>query len=280
MPRPLGLACKWAMVHPRYWRQIAAARSGYREHGGKYPHPVLFIAGLPKSGTTWLEQMVAGFPGYCEVLPPEVTFAELKGEAGHIHQLQPGVLDRFERALVLTKMHIPGTPGNVAALKKAGVPCVVLYRDPRDVAVSYVHYVRETPWHQDHPALKQAEMGEALRFFLRERLPEFARWMRGWRDHRDPATSLMLSYEELLGDAEDALRRIAALFGLEADEATLRDIVERNRFERLQGTGGGFFRKGVAGDWRNHFDEALRREFVAVDGALLVEFGYEKDHAW
>ena len=282
MPRPLGLAVKRSMVLPRYWAQLAAARRGFREFGGRYPHPLLFVAGLPKSGSTWLERMLASYPGYREVLLPEASFAELRGQAGHLFELPPGCLGRFRGALVLTKMHCPGTPGNVAVLREAGVPCAILHRDPRDVAVSYVHYVRATPWHQDHPALKNLDAAGALRFFLRRRLPEFAAWMRSWRDHRDPETSLMLSYEEMLEDPAAALRRVLGLFGLPADETLLAGIVERHRFEasRSSGEGGAFFRKGVAGDWRNHFDEALKAELLESGGGLLVEFGYERDDAW
>jgi hypothetical protein len=282
LPRPLAVAVKWAMVYPRFWAQRAAARRGFREYGDRYPHPLLFVAGMPKSGTTWLERMLSSYPGYQEVLIPEATFAELRGEAGHLFELPTGAFARLRGCLVLTKMHCPGSPGNAAVLRAAGVPCVILHRDPRDVAVSYVHYVKGTPWHQDFPALRDLAPEECLRHFIRVRLPEFARWMRSWRDHRDPDKSLMLSYEELLADPAAALRRILDLFGLEAGAELVRELVERNRFEasHASGEGGGFFRKGIAGDWKNHFDESLKREFRDVDGKLLVEFGYETGMEW
>lgn len=280
LPRPLGLACKWAMVLPRYGVQRRGAARGFAEFGSRYRHPLLFIAGMPKSGSTWLEQMVASFPGYREVLIPEASFAELRGEPGHVFELPSGAFDRLRRCLVLAKMHCPGTEGNVAVLRESGAPYVVLYRDPRDVAVSYIHYVRASPWHHDHPALRGLSDGEAIRHFIRRRLPEFARWMRSWRDRRDPERSLMLSYEELLDDPGGSLARVAELFELDADEATIRGILERNRFDKSRAAGSKFFRKGVAGDWKNHFDEDLKRDFKAVDGDLLVEFGYEGDLAW
>ena len=31
---------------------------------------------------------------------------------------------------------------------------------------------------------------------------------------------------------------------------------------------------GIVGDWKNHFDEATLRRFVAVAGPLLAELGY------
>jgi len=39
-------------------------------------------------------------------------------------------------------------------------------------------------------------------------------------------------------------------------------------------------RKGVAGDWRNHFTDRIKRAFKARYGGLLVATGYEKDLDW
>lgn len=274
LPRPVALAVKRAMVRPRHARQKAAAEAGYREHGGSYPHSVLFVAGMPKSGSTWLENLVASCPGYAAVLPPEATFDELRGTPGHLFEMPAGLFDRYRDSLVLAKMHCPGTPGNVAVLREAGIPAVVLYRDPRDVAVSYLHYVRQTPWHLDWPILKEADAGEGIDFFIARRLPEFAAWMRSWRDNRDPETSLMLSYEEMLADTRSALLRVFSLYGLPLGGAVIDDAVAES--EAAKGRGN-HFRKGVAGDWRNHFDAKRKEAFREAAGGLLEEFGYETE---
>lgn len=280
MPRPLGMACKWAMVYPRFWSQLKKARRGYKEYGETYAHPVLFIAGLPKSGTTWLERMVASVPGYSEVLLPSASFAELRGQAGHLYELPKDAFQRMSEALVLAKMHCPGSIGNVGVLEAASIPYVILYRDPRDVAVSYIHYVQNTPWHQDYPKVCRLELHDALRFFLIHRLPQFATWMRSWRDNRDQGCSLMLSYEEMLSDPKAALRRVFFLFRLEKGTVSVDEIVEAHRFENKQADGGSFLRKGISGDWKNYFDEELQEEFIRRAGTLLEEFGYEKDGVW
>ena len=40
------------------------------------------------------------------------------------------------------------------------------------------------------------------------------------------------------------------------------------------------FRKGVAGDWRNHFDDELKTRFKILYGDALIAAGYEKDLNW
>jgi hypothetical protein len=51
---PLATAVKQAAIYSHYWMQAAKCRFGYMRYGNRYKHNILFIAGTPKSGTTWL----------------------------------------------------------------------------------------------------------------------------------------------------------------------------------------------------------------------------------
>ncbi len=287
LPPSAAREAKRVAVWPRYWAQRAACRRGFREYGSRYPHPVLFVAGLPKSGTTWLEKMLSSFPGFHELLIPEVASHELRTGGSHDFELPDDMFERFRGMLVLTKMHAHGSAHNAGVLKRAGVPYVVLYRDLRDVAVSNYFYVRNTPWHPEYPLYAPLPLQEGLRVFSERTLPAYAAWVRSWRDNRDPEASLMLRYEDMLADARGSLTRIAALFGLDDSLETIGGIVEAHSFERMSGgrergqdDAKAFVRKGVAGDWRNHFDDALRRTYKSTIGEFLVEFGYEAGLDW
>lgn len=283
LPSPMAIFAKKVLVYPRYWNCLLKARKSYRELGHKYNQNVLFIAGMPKSGTTWLEKMLSSYPGYKEVLMPEASFAELREGQGHLFELPQSCFERFNEALVLTKMHCHGAEKNVQELDQASIPYVVLYRDPRDVSVSHYHYVMSTPWHGDYKYLKDLPLEEGIRYFINKRLPEFALWMRSWRDNRNDATSLMISYEELLNDTESVLKRILHLFELEASDSEIRTFVEQNSFKRMSEGNlkrSGFFRKGQAGDWVNHYTDSLKQCFKDVEPDLLIEFGYEQDRSW
>jgi hypothetical protein len=282
LPPPVARALKRGGVYPRYWAQCRAARVGYRQYGERYPHPVLFIAGLPKSGTTWLKKMVASYPGYTEVLIPEVTRWEMDHGGSHDFDLPQGALRRFREMLVVTKMHVHGSPRNVRELHESGVPCVILYRDLRDVAVSHYYYVRQTPWHPEQPAYARLSLDEALDHFRVTLLDPFADWIRSWRAHHDPARALALRYEDLLADTAGSLQRVAAHFGLPADPAIIEQVVDAHSFSRLSGGRGrgeegtdSFFRKGVAGDWRTSFSPRMARLYAERIGPLMQELGYE-----
>ncbi|HYZ05733.1 MAG TPA: sulfotransferase domain-containing protein, partial [Rubrobacter sp.] len=62
---------------------------------------------------------------------------------------------------------------------------------------------------------------------------------------------------------------------------------EAASFEQLSGgrtqgeeASSSFYRKGIAGDWKNHFTEKDRRVFKEEAGELLIQLGYEEDLDW
>jgi Sulfotransferase family len=86
-------------------------------------------------------------------------------------------------------------------------------------------------------------------------------------------------YEDLLSHPEREMARLLRFLG--ADEAGAGRCVEAASFERLsRGRTRGeedpssFFRKGVAGDWREAFTERDRRVFEEEAGGLLQKLGY------
>lgn len=274
-------------VGRRYRAQAAACREGFKEHGQKYPQKVLFVAGLPKSGTTWVEKMLASFPGFHELLIPEVAAHEMATGGSHDFELPEDFFSRFRDMLVLTKMHVHGSRHNARVLREAGVRYVVLYRDLRDVAVSNFFYVRNTPWHPEHPHYRGRTVREGLVTFAERTLPAYVDWVRSWHTNRDPERSEVLRYEDLLADDLACLRRMAALFQLPADDDQLREIARRNSFKAMSGgrdpgqeSDASFQRKGQAGDWQNHFTPEITSVYKDVLGDFLIEFGYERSPDW
>jgi lipopolysaccharide transport system ATP-binding protein len=97
----------------------------------------------------------------------------------------------------------------------------------------------------------------------------------------------MLRYEDLLQDPVAQMTSVARLFQLDDAPETIEAIVAAHAFRRLSGgraqgqnNPDSFFRKGVAGDWRNYFTPALRQLYKAEIGDFLVAYGYEKDDNW
>jgi len=94
-------------------------------------------------------------------------------------------------------------------------------------------------------------------------------------------------YEALLERPAEEIGRLLRFLGADDGEETVRRCIETTSFERLsKGRKRGeedslaFYRKGVAGDWKNVFTERDKQIFKEAAGELLIELGYERDDDW
>lgn len=233
--------------------------------------PLYIVTEYPKSGGTWLAQMLAAYLG---VPFPRNERARLRSSVMHGHYL-------FNRRL-------------------RNVFCVI--RDGRDVMVSaYHHYLFE---HERNSPRLVARFRRALGFAdvtdVRTNLPAFIEFMftegssgrfhfrwdefvRSWHDKG----AAVVRYESLLdGSAEAMAPALRRVLGTDPDTGRLAEVARRFSFERMAGRKPGmerresFLRKGIAGDWRNHFTPHARRVFDHFAGRELVLLGYEADGTW
>jgi hypothetical protein len=284
---PIARGAKRLVVYPRYLHQTQACRRGFRKFGPLYPQKVLFVAGLPKSGTTWLEKMLSSYPGFHDVLIPSVASYEFASGGSHDYDLPPEIFSRFKEMLVVTKMHVHGSPHNVRVLRAAGVRYVVLYRDLRDVAVSHIFYVRQTPWHPEHPLYAGLSVEAGLQVFADRTLLPFADWVRSWHNNADAEMSMLIRYEDMLANAQGVMTSVAEHFELNNSDKMISSIVTAHSFQQLsrgrtrgQMSSKSFFRRGVSGDWMRYFTPTLKETYKRRIGTFLIEFGYEHDLSW
>lgn len=95
-----------------------------------------------------------------------------------------------------------------------------------------------------------------------------------------------VKYEDLLENPEEEVTRLLEFLGADASEQVVSQCVRAASFEKLAGgrkrghEDASFFRKGIAGDWKNVFTEQDKQNFKAAAGDLLIKLGYEKDNDW
>ena len=179
-----------------------------------------------------------------------------------------------------------------------------IIRDGRDAAVSAAHHswnfgkarkknyeasAKRESTRRDPRELKEA--GESI--FAEDQLRKIAaEWAaRVGRAMEDGPVLLGDHYVRCATRAsrepEERVRRLLEFLGAEAGDETVRRCVESASFERLsRGRQRGeedpssFFRKGIAGDWRNVFTEEDKRVFKEGAGGLLIKLGYEESDQW
>ena len=193
----------------------------------------VFIVGMPRSGTTLVEQILASHPelqGMGEVhalrnalreeLPPDPADYGLPDALAHADTAA------LERAAVRYSAWLdsqaPGArkvtnklPGNMVFvglihLLYPGARIVHCTREPLDTCLSCYTKLFTT----GHPF--SYELGELGRFHAM-----YQKLMQGWREAL-PGVMLELSYETLVMDFEEQVRKLVAFCGLPWDEACLR----------------------------------------------------------
>jgi lipopolysaccharide transport system ATP-binding protein len=165
----------------------------------------------------------------------------------------------------------------------------VIIRDLRDTLVSgyfsirYSHALIDERLVRWRERLEAMTIEEGLLMLMDEWLPMSARIQNSWIE----AGEKCIRYEALLEKDSEILEEL--LIGhceIPVAPERLREIVVANRFENVTGRKLGeenlmaHERKGVAGDWRNHFTKRVKEVFKMRYGGLLVATGYERDLNW
>ncbi len=254
----------------RWWHGLNAA-SRFAIWNGAAPwatYPA--INEYPKSGGSWLSQLMAEM---FDLPNPRNRLPLLKSSILHGHYL-----------------NLPN-PKDL----------VIVWRDGRDVAVSFYHHLLlknnfATGSAQRHVA---GLMGDIDVADTRAGMPRFIELMAtgqitpgfGWQAfvekwHGHAAVRAETRYEDMLTDCAAEIARIADAFALPLSTERAQAIAEKYSFQNQTKRKPGeedkasFLRKGIAGDWENHFTAEARAMFDHHCGDALITLGYEADRSW
>lgn len=159
-------------------------------------------------------------------------------------------------------------------------------RDPRDVVVSYYFSMRYSHGHigrELREKLNAMTDSEGICWAIDQlNYIQALDAQRSWMRAKDTRVRVF-RYEDLVGeDQYEHLRELFDFCTIPMPDHVLRDLIDRHSFQKLAGgrsKGSGdkkhHYRKGVAGDWKNHFDDKVGRHFSEVTGDLIEVLGYE-----
>ena len=227
------------------------------------------LSEYPKSGGTWLSQMLAAA---LDIPYPRNRLPMLRRQVIH-------------------GCYLKVSPG---------APTVVVWRDGRDTMVSfYYHLVFDKPiTSKKFSDRLREDLGIENPHAIRENLPRFIEWAfqggypgYSWADFYDAwkhrSGYVETSYERLKADPQDELARVIEELGLgSVSDARLAEVVDEFSFSRQSNREAGeedvtsFVRKGIVGDWKNVFSPEARKIFDRYAGEELVALGYEPSRSW
>nr|XP_048293464.1 sulfotransferase 2A1-like isoform X2 [Myodes glareolus] len=245
----------------------------------------VLLVTFPKSGTTWMQQVLSLI--FCEGhlwpiyhLPnwsrmpwiEQVSFSKLFPE---LRSSWPRLFTSHLSAKLLAP-----------ALMKSKAKVVYMARNPKDTLVSFYHFHRLASFLPD-PSSFEDFVDEFL-----EGTGFFGSWfdhVKGWLGLQKDLNLLFVTYEELHQEPRRTIRKISEFLGrcLQPEEEDV--ILEHCSFsfmsqsnmvnysllskEIMDHSKGKFLRKGVVGDWKEHFTPELDKKFNAVYHSKMGDSG-------
>lgn len=245
----------------------------------------LVVAGAHKVGSTWVYKMIKELNLFRE-WPVPIAYRSNRNNQGLIGLHNPGVEEYFRKTKGLRLYKSHSEPPEWELGDK--VKFVTVIRDPRDVVISNIFYLANlSPQLGGWPELKDLSLNERIRRYLTKGVFDLE-LLEKWTTY---GPSYKVYYEKLLGSPETVIKQLFTQVGLNVPDTECRRVVENNAFAKLSGGRKkgeedtfSFFRKGVAGDWRNYFGEQELVHFKTAHSGgwnnLLVRLGYERTHDW
>jgi len=245
-----------------------------RPEPGDLPPAVVHVTHR-KAGSQWISAILrACVPD--RVVPPGAL-------SGHFRYWSPEA-GKVYPAVYLTREQFDTVPSS------GDCRTFVVVRDLRDTVVSAYfsfsisHGMVDRTGVDLRRLLSSLTPEQGLLYLIDRWLNEPARIQLSWLE----AGHRLIRYEDLLENDVEILEHVLLDdCELGVPRADFRRIVGSKRFAELasgrsRGTEdlSAHLRKGVAGDWRNHFSDRVTEAFKARYGGVLVATGYEKDLSW
>lgn len=232
--------------------------------------PIYIVNEYPKSGGSWVAEMLSDI---LSIPFPRNRLPMLKKSIMHEH-----------------KMHKWNTNKNI-----------IVWRDGRDVMVShYFHSLFFNERGNKNLVEKcQKELNFEDKSDSRNNLPKFIEylftrnkakritWSKFVNNWYNDKNSIHIKYENIISNPYGEMVKILRDMGLEnIEKPKITESIKKHNFENVTGRKPGveckksFARKGIVGDWKNHFSKEAKIAFANYAGRELILLGYEENYDW
>ena len=234
---------------------------------------LLVCNGAQKSGSTWLYNILTSLVD-CKEPDPKYLTGNSRNPC-----ISPDKFESFLQSVDLrsenyiSKNHLTRPEQRDLLLKHSNVYVFDIERDPKDVVVaSYYDACNRLGYNHSF-----------LKFYWsegRELVAKLAAYHELWRDAG--ARSHIASYEGLKNDFPSESRAIADTLGISLAKSDIEQLYSDTSMGKLRKKyadhelyeGEKFFRKGIVGDWKNHFDDSSLKDLESVLKSGINQLGF------
>lgn len=274
---------------------------------------IVWLASYPKSGNTWFRVFLSNLLSESDqpadinnlYATPIASSRELFDEATglssaeltpeEIDILRPGVYTyaaRNSKEILFQKVHDAWLLNSTGkAMFNLDVTRAVIYfiRNPLDVAISFSNHLNKS---LEQTVEVMADNGYAfnssqnrLHIQLRQRLLSWSNHVKSWVDESNLPV-LVLRYEDMKSDPFNTFNKAIDFVGISKSEQSIRRAIQFSDFKEIQKQEAEkgfkekpvkvktFFRKGVAGAWRDELPENLVKQICSDHAEMMKRFGY------
>lgn len=274
---------------------------------------IVWLASYPKSGNTWFRVFLSNLlsesdqPADINNLhaTPIASSRELFDEAtglssaeltlDEIDILRPGVYSyaaRNSKEILFQKVHDAWLLTSTGkAMFNLDVTRAVIYfiRNPLDVAISFSNHLNKS---LEQTVGVMADNSYAfnssqnkLHIQLRQRLLSWSNHVKSWVDESDLPV-LVIRYEDMKSDPFNTFSKAIDFIGISKSEQSIRRAIQFSDFKEIQKQEAEkgfkekpakvktFFRKGIAGAWKDEMPEDLVKQICTDHAEIMKRFGY------
>jgi hypothetical protein len=211
------------------------------------PPSHVLVACMPKSGSTFLCDIIAGLPGFRQV--------DLSPAYGRRQQeLDEACLKRSDRFSYVSHNHVQYSDWTGGLCRTYGVTPIVLVRDLLDVTVSLRDHVRNegpvSPVFFADRRHRELDDTTLERMIVRLALPWYVNFYMSWRQSPD---AMLVDYRELTTDPATVAGRVLAFCGAKTSAAAIETAIAS-----VRQAGESRLNVGVSGRGRKLRPEAAR----------------------
>ena len=254
--------------------------------------PMIFANSFPKSGTNLFNQVLSGLAlNSVFSLYPHGIILSYENRTG-ARRSTDSIVSDLSKLLPgeIATGHLHALPEVSAFLIRDRIINFFLYRDPRDVVVSHAYYVTNLAENHVHhqyyrdvlpdmdARIKASILGlvDSASDFpnIRLRFEPYLEWL------AKPEV-MKIRFEDLIQQPKSVVA--AVLEFIDGKGYTFRRDKEQiiaGMLAMIKPSQSRTFRKGIIGDWKNHFTAEHVDLFKQSAGDLLIDLGYEPNHDW
>lgn len=159
---------------------------------------------------------------------------------------------------------------------------IAMMRDGRDVAVSFAYHFR-----RGGKGDKFNNDGTFSEDYLIKVARAWTAYSKHIRENLNDAKLKVIKYVDLLTNTKKEIETVYEFVNVNANPELVSKVMDETKFENLSGgrppgseDADSYFRKGIAGDWVNHFNDQEKSILRDIISDELIYWGYEDNDRW